>query len=66
MDIMMLLVPCSLLVSGGFLFAFLWATRSGQFDDTSTPAIRMLFDEPTKIENIENDEHQRTTKGIDS
>lgn len=63
MDIMMLLVPCSLLVSGGFLFAFLWATRSGQFDDTSTPAIRMLFDERT---TKENDEHQPTTKGIDS
>jgi len=63
MDIMMLLVPCSLLVSGGFLFAFLWATRSGQFDDTSTPAIRMLFDERT---TMENDEHQPTTKGIDS
>lgn len=63
MDIMMLLVPCSLLVSGGFLFAFLWATRSGQFDDTSTPAIRMLFDEHT---TSEHDEHQPTMEGIDS
>jgi len=25
--------------------AFIWATRDGQFDDTETPAHRMLFEE---------------------
>lgn len=45
MAVIILLVICSLLVSSGFLIAFLWASRSGQFDDTSTPAVRMLFEE---------------------
>ena len=30
---------------GGFLLAFIWAVRNGQFDDTHSPAVRILFDE---------------------
>lgn len=53
MAIIILLVICSLLVSAGFLVAFLWASRSGQFDDTSTPAVRMLFDDiPAKESSL--------------
>jgi len=52
MGIMPLLIICSILVAGGFLIAFLWATRNGQYDDMSTPSIKMLFDEqrPTSSE----------------
>jgi len=28
-----------------FLLAYLWATKSGQFDDEYTPSVRMLFDD---------------------
>jgi cbb3-type cytochrome oxidase maturation protein len=28
-----------------FLVAFLWSMKSGQFDDTYGPSVRMLFDE---------------------
>lgn len=45
MSVVILLVICSLLVSGGFLLAFLWATRRGQYDDMVTPSVRMLFDD---------------------
>jgi cbb3-type cytochrome oxidase maturation protein len=45
MSVVILLVICSLLVSGGFLAAFLWATRRGQYDDMVTPSVRMLFDD---------------------
>lgn len=45
MGVMTLLVICSILVSSGFLLAFLWATRRGQYDDMSTPSIRMLFED---------------------
>ncbi|HEY3429785.1 MAG TPA: cbb3-type cytochrome oxidase assembly protein CcoS, partial [Cyclobacteriaceae bacterium] len=27
-----------------FLFAFLWSLKSGQYDDTYSPSVRMLFD----------------------
>ena len=45
MGVMILLVICSIVVSGGFMLAFLWATRRGQYDDLTTPSIRMLFEE---------------------
>jgi cbb3-type cytochrome oxidase maturation protein len=32
-------------VAAGFLLAYLFAARNGQFDDDHTPAIRMLFDD---------------------
>jgi len=46
MQVILLLVMLSLLVAGGFLFAFFWAVRSGQYEDETTPAMRILFDEP--------------------
>jgi cbb3-type cytochrome oxidase maturation protein len=39
------MIPIALLLSGGFLAAFIWATSSGQFDDTNTPSHRMLNDD---------------------
>jgi len=47
MTIIFLLIGISLLVALTFLGAFLWAVRSGQYEDDYTPAVRMLFeDEP--------------------
>lgn len=44
MNIMFFLIILSLVVAVGFLIAFVWAIRSGQFDDDYTPSVRMLFD----------------------
>lgn len=44
MEIIFLLILISLLVAAGFLLAYLWAAKSGQFDDDYTPSVRMLFD----------------------
>ncbi len=49
MKIMFFLIVLSLLVAVGFLIAFIWATRSGQFDDDYTPSVRMLFDNEKPI-----------------
>ena len=46
MSVIVLLIVAGALVAGGFLAAFAWAVRSGQFDDTSTPPVRILLDEP--------------------
>lgn len=35
----------SLLIACFFLVSFLWATKSGQFDDDYTPSVRILFEE---------------------
>jgi cbb3-type cytochrome oxidase maturation protein len=45
MSVIPILIVASLLMAGGFLAAFIWAVRSGQFDDTHTPSLRMLTDE---------------------
>jgi cbb3-type cytochrome oxidase maturation protein len=45
MNIIILLIPMALLLALGFISAFVWATRKGQFDDLETPAHRILFDE---------------------
>jgi cbb3-type cytochrome oxidase maturation protein len=39
------LIGIGVLVAGGFLFAFIWAVKSGQYDDDYTPSVRMLFDD---------------------
>jgi cbb3-type cytochrome oxidase maturation protein len=44
MYIIFLMIAISVTVAAAFLGAFLWAVRSGQYDDDYTPAVRMLFD----------------------
>ncbi len=51
MGILFLLILVSLIVALGFLGAFLWAIRSGQYDDDYTPSVRILLDD----EQTEND-----------
>jgi len=48
MSAIILLISASLFVAIGFLIAFLWAVKSGQFDDKYTPSIRMLMDDRKK------------------
>jgi cbb3-type cytochrome oxidase maturation protein len=45
MSVLMLLIPLSVLIAACFLAAFFWAVRSGQFEDTCTPALRILTDD---------------------
>lgn len=48
MSVIFLLIVVSIIVAAAFLAAFLWAVRSGQYDDTYAPSVRMLFDEKGK------------------
>ena len=45
MSVIFLLIPLSMVVAGCFLVAFIWAVRSGQYEDTCTPSMRVLLDE---------------------
>jgi cbb3-type cytochrome oxidase maturation protein len=62
MSAIYLLICASLLVALGFLAAFIWAVRSGQFEDTYTPSLRMLGDDPpvTKPGNTPEDPKTNT------
>jgi cbb3-type cytochrome oxidase maturation protein len=49
MSIIFLILPITLLLSLTAVLAYSWATRAGQFDDLTTPALRALHDPaPTK------------------
>lgn len=52
MNIIWFLLPIALLFGAGFLAAFIYAARSGQYDDLETPAHRMLL-EDSSIERKE-------------
>jgi len=43
--VILLLIPLSILIAVGFLAAFIWAVRSGQYEDTCTPSMRLLLEE---------------------
>jgi cbb3-type cytochrome oxidase maturation protein len=49
MNILYLLIGVSLLAAISFLVMFIWAVKTGQYEDTYTPSVRILFDddEPT-------------------
>ncbi len=48
MSVIVILVFLSVLVAGGFLVAFIWAVRSGQYEDRYTPSVRILFDDESE------------------
>jgi cbb3-type cytochrome oxidase maturation protein len=56
MEIIRLLLPIALVIAGGFLAAYIWAVRTGQFDDTTTPAYRILIEEEPEEGKRKNDE----------
>ena len=42
MNILLFLIPISLILLGVAIWAFAWAVKRGQFDDLDTPAIDIL------------------------
>ena len=56
MDILIGLISVSLGMAGMFLVVFLWNLKNGQYDDTVTPAIRILFDTNSPADDPKTDE----------
>ncbi|HEY1036217.1 MAG TPA: cbb3-type cytochrome oxidase assembly protein CcoS [Pseudoxanthomonas sp.] len=48
MNILLMLLPISLILLGLAIAAFAWAVRKGQFDDLDTPALDILDDAPPR------------------
>lgn len=48
MSVIYVLISISIVVASAFLYAFIRAVRSGQFDDDYTPSVRILFDDELK------------------
>ena len=47
MSVILILILASLAVALAFLGGFIWAVKSGQFEDTCTPAMRILSEDET-------------------
>jgi len=45
MEILFLLIPIGLVLLGIAIWGFMWAVKSGQFDDLEGPAHRILMDD---------------------
>ena len=63
MSILFLLIPLGMIFLGVAIWAFLWAVRSGQFDDMEGPAHRILMDDddpriPGRTKTLKDDKPQ--------
>ncbi len=64
MAIIIILISISLLIAIGFLVSFIWNLRSGQYDDTYSPSVRMLFeDKPGKKVAIDPENENDQPRG---
>ncbi|HQV36661.1 MAG TPA: cbb3-type cytochrome oxidase assembly protein CcoS [Flavobacterium sp.] len=59
MSVIYILISISIIVAVFFLYAFIRAVKSGQYDDDYTPSVRMLFDDEL-IKNPNKNQIQTT------
>ena len=45
MSVIFILIPLSIVTAAVFLGGFIWAVRSGQYEDTCTPSMRLLVED---------------------
>jgi cbb3-type cytochrome oxidase maturation protein len=63
MSAIFFLIIIGVVVAGGFLIAFIWAVKSGQYDDDYSPSVRILFEsKTTDKETPEEPEQEETNK----
>lgn len=61
MDILYLMVICSVSLAVIFLGIFIYNAKKGQFEDDESPAVRILFDDEVKNdgENSKKEEEKK-------
>ncbi|MFK7959515.1 MAG: cbb3-type cytochrome oxidase assembly protein CcoS [Phycisphaerales bacterium] len=62
MSLLLIVLPLGLVFGAASVAAFIWATRSGQFDDLDTPPMRATFDD----DDFEPGARARTHSGLDA
>lgn len=58
MDILYLLIPLSLVFVAVIAAFFLWAVKTGQFEDMEGPAHRILLDDDLPKEETKGGDHE--------
>lgn len=57
MDILILLIPLSVVIALGFGVAFWWSADDGQFDDLESPGQRILMDDDSAVPEKKDTTH---------
>jgi len=52
MSVILILILASLALAFAFLGGFIWAVKSGQFEDTCTPSMRILAEDAGAKPNL--------------
>ncbi len=55
MGVIYIVLPLALLIVLAAVVAYVWAARSGQFDDTTTPSIRPLIEDEMSRKRAEEE-----------
>jgi cbb3-type cytochrome oxidase maturation protein len=59
MEVVFILLPLAVAVAGVMLALFVWAVKSGQFDDLHTPALRILIDDEPVVDQKHDAAHSK-------
>jgi len=58
MEVVYITIGVSIIVAVLFFIAFIKSVKSGQYDDTYTPSVRMLFDDELVTDKKKNKQEQ--------
>lgn len=61
MEVIYILLSISVLIAIGFLIAFIWSVKKGQYEDVVSPSIRILYDDENDKNLKSNNPHNIQT-----
>ena len=64
MSVILILILASLVVALAFLGGFIWAVKSGQFEDTCTPAMRILSEDEAAKQDVSEGGERRGIRAL--
>ena len=65
MDSLYFLIPVSIILVAIVIALFLWAVRSGQFDDLDGPAHNILYEEEEMLNEVGDKDEDEANKNPD-
>lgn len=62
MEVVYITIGVSIVVAVVFFIAFIKSVKSGQYDDTYTPSVRMLFDDELVKDSAKSSKSKNSNK----
>ena len=59
MGVIYILISVSVFVALTFFAAFIYAVKTGQFEDSYTPSVRMLFEDEIKVKSHDKSKNNK-------